>query len=71
MSRVHRLHKDESGMSYVFIGLGLMASPLLRSADSAVPANPKICIIHTENTPSTTPAVQRANMLVEQPLQQT
>ena len=43
------------------LGLGLMVSPLLRGAYSAVPANPKIGVIDIENTLSTTPAGKRAN----------
>lgn len=44
------------------LGLGLMVSPVLMpSAQSAVPANPKIGIIDIENTLSTTPAGKRAN----------
>lgn len=48
------------------LGLGLMASPLLQgSANSAVPANPKIGIIDIEDTLSTTPAGKRANEAFE------
>lgn len=46
------------------LGLGLMVSPLLgalHSAQSAVPANPKIGIIDIENTLSSTPAGKRAS----------
>ena len=48
------------------LGLGLMVSPLLsNSAQTAVPANPKIGIIDIENTLSTTPAGKRANQKFE------
>lgn len=47
------------------LGLGLMVSPLLRSADSAVPANPKVGVIDIENTLATTPAGKRANETFE------
>lgn len=48
-------------------GAGLMVSPLLGnfSAQSAVPANPKIGVIDIENTLSTTPAGKRANEAFE------
>ncbi len=44
-----------------FLGLGLMVSPLLQMAQSAVPANPKIGVIDIEQTLTTTPAGKRAN----------
>jgi outer membrane protein len=43
------------------LGLGLMVSPLLHSAQSAVPASPKIAILDLESTLSTTPIGKRAN----------
>ena len=46
------------------LGLGLMVSPLLGVATSAVPA-PKIGVIDLDNTLSTTPAGKRANEAFE------
>jgi outer membrane protein len=48
-----------------FLGLGLMVSPLLQMAQSAVPANPKIGVIDIEQTLTTTPAGKRANETFE------
>jgi outer membrane protein len=43
------------------LGVGLMVSPLLGRATSAVPGNTKIAVINMEETLSTTPAGKRAN----------
>lgn len=44
-----------------FLGIGLMVSPLLQMAQSAVPASPKIGVIDIENTLTQTAAGKRAN----------